>query len=282
MEQLTQEQKQAFELVKDGKLKELKSYLKKHPFLSMSFMMSQKEGPATPLYQATSNGDSEMVEFLLSRGVLTCEGTGYGKCPIHRAAELGNQELIDIFTREGNGPLSITDKLYYRTAASWALSGGHPELVLGILKKTHFSRRQDFYGMTLLHQASAKGYTDLVVDLLKINPQAINDKDNFGRTAAHWAAEEGHLETLKALYAYCVDLDAKENSGETVKDLAKSAGHKEILAFLKEVERGNMTRNMVKMAVLAQIMPADNAKGRPVAHQSQVRPQNNIKENEGR
>ncbi|KAI8906913.1 ankyrin repeat protein, partial [Gorgonomyces haynaldii] len=59
----------------------------------------------------------------------------------------------------------------------------------------------------------------------------INQKDTFGMTALHYAAEEGHLEIVRLLLQKGA-LASVSNHGETPLQLAQDNGHSEICKLL--------------------------------------------------
>ena len=55
-----------------------------------------------------------------------------------------------------------------------------------------------------------------------------------GWTAAHCAAEIGHLDILKLLKEYSALMSVADECGTTPKDLARIYGHKDCVQFLHE------------------------------------------------
>jgi len=54
---------------------------------------------------------------------------------------------------------------------------------------------------------------------------SVNQKNNQGRTALHWAAYKGHKEICKLLLVHGGDVSVKNNYNETPLDEAKDGGH---------------------------------------------------------
>ncbi|KAI0033404.1 ankyrin [Vararia minispora EC-137] len=61
----------------------------------------------------------------------------------------------------------------------------------------------------------------------------VNERDQYGYTALHLAADRGHLTTVKALIAKGADATLKDPDEMNALDLAKCAGHDEIVALLE-------------------------------------------------
>jgi ankyrin repeat protein len=65
----------------------------------------------------------------------------------------------------------------------------------------------------------------------------INFKNNFGSNSLHYAVRNDKFDTVKYLISLGCDYRAKNKDGETPLQRAQQGGKKEILFFLKAVER---------------------------------------------
>ena len=59
-----------------------------------------------------------------------------------------------------------------------------------------------------------------------------NVRDRYGMTVAHYAAEDGDLDTLRELVGQGADLSLRCNSGHTVRDKAARHGNVEIIQYI--------------------------------------------------
>ncbi|VDP67060.1 unnamed protein product [Schistosoma curassoni] len=76
----------------------------------------------------------------------------------------------------------------------------------------------DENGMTPLHWASDRGFTDLVSTLVKYNAN-IDAKDAEGQTPLHYACSCGHDDVIQVLLKSNADIYAKDNEGNCTYDL---------------------------------------------------------------
>uniref|UniRef100_A0A6V7L4E5 Acyl-CoA-binding domain-containing protein 6 n=1 Tax=Bracon brevicornis TaxID=1563983 RepID=A0A6V7L4E5_9HYME len=73
---------------------------------------------------------------------------------------------------------------------------------------------------------------DKVKELLKANSSIINLPDNEGMLPIHWAADRGHLPTMKCLIDNGADINAQDDDGQTPLHYAASCGHIDIIEYL--------------------------------------------------
>ncbi|XP_046346827.2 cytadherence high molecular weight protein 2-like isoform X1 [Haliotis rufescens] len=89
---------------------------------------------------------------------------------------------------------------------------------------------------TPVMEAAYRGHRD-VVELLVSEGADVSLVDRDGYNTLHYASYGGHLETVKfVLSLHVVDIDARDNYGQTAADLARSGGHTRVLDLL--VSRG--------------------------------------------
>ncbi|KAJ8300293.1 hypothetical protein KUTeg_021812 [Tegillarca granosa] len=87
---------------------------------------------------------------------------------------------------------------------------------------------KDSDGMTLLHWACDRGYSDLVKLLLKSNAD-INAKDSDDQTALHYAVSCEHKDVVDILLSYGADKLSKDIDGSSPMDLETSSEIKHLL-----------------------------------------------------
>ncbi|XP_077018106.1 ankyrin repeat domain-containing protein 66 [Tamandua tetradactyla] len=119
-----------------------------------------------------------------------------------------------------------------------AVAAGDNNLVKKILKKGLCDpnyKDVDWNDRTPLHWAALKGQMEAMHLLIEhgARPCLVTD---VGWTPAHFAAESGHLNMLKALHGLHAAIDAPDFFGDTPKRIAQIYGHKACVAFLEKAE----------------------------------------------
>ncbi|MEW5306548.1 MAG: hypothetical protein WDW36_009004 [Sanguina aurantia] len=96
----------------------------------------------------------------------------------------------------------------------------------------------------------------------------INQRDRLNRTALHWAAEMGHLQTAEVLLDYGCDVAALECNGRTAVHLAARSCDAEMIQTLLQDKAGkekeglvNQTDNFGITPVFLTMQKGDDGKG---------------------
>ena len=102
--------------------------------------------------------------------------------------------------------------------------------------------------MLRLHQALAQSLPKVALAILaRTDFQAVNAKDVWGWTALHGAAWQGFLPVCRAivgradfveLWAVGRILPSRQHGLETALQMARKAGHREVVEFLEDAEAG--------------------------------------------
>lgn len=213
----------------------------------------------TPLHNATFNGNLETVKELIAGGAdvnamvvrqksfiekinsffeqKCCDDRNcsiskmVGITPLHNASSRGNvaaiKELldngakIDVKEEEGTTPLKNAVVSNSLEAVKILLSRG-----------ANVTVRDNVRQMTPLHYASAKGFLNIVKELL-INGAFINAKATQDLTPLHVAVINGHLEIVRELVENGADISLRDTSGKSALDHAISEHKMEMVEKLK-------------------------------------------------
>lgn len=196
------------------------------------------------LSHAAGRGHTRIVMLLLGKGASPTK-TGFGgKTAFHHAAGGGQTEVIKLLLAgiaDNARPeaLELKDESW-RTAISYAVSGGHADTVLLLLTYGAVLDVNDSTDQTLLHHAARSGHTEIVgllFDRMPISRRAwlLEAKDKRGRTALHLAAYYDYLDTVKFLLGCGAALEEKDELGETPLTLSQMRGFSTVATVLQSL-----------------------------------------------
>lgn len=173
---------------------------------------------ATPLHVAAAAGQLACIRWLCSAevGVSPNELDANELSPLYFAAQEGHLDCVDWLVRRGGcSPVARgTDGMCAVHAAAQA----GKLICLGFMLKhspAKAAQIRDHDGATPMHVAAARGHIECLRLLLEQPGSTGDEVDNFGATAAHDAAEEGQLASLKTLSHYGANLFIKDKEGFT-------------------------------------------------------------------
>ena len=171
---------------------------------------------AQKLVNACKSGDIETVTRLVSRGTDVNSEDRFGVTGLHRAMQQNKLQIVRYLLASDNIKLGKSNSI----------------------------------GYTPLHHGCINN-SDASVKLFLAHPSCtgdiINKRDSEGNTAVMWAAKQGHLQCVKLLTEnYFTDMSIKNNSDQTVIDIARNKGKEEIvnylITFFKDKEVGAASR----------------------------------------
>nr|XP_048322547.1 ankyrin-3-like [Ziziphus jujuba var. spinosa] len=132
----------------------------------------------------------------------------FGWTPLHYAAHIGNEELVEQFLKKGR-------------------------------KSLPFARNKE--GMSALHIAAKKGHNAVIKALMESCPEVCELLDNNGQTALHIAVESRKEMAvkffLKQAMAFQDLINLKDNKGNTALHVAATVGDFQILRILTNDSR---------------------------------------------
>ncbi|WP_245979262.1 ankyrin repeat domain-containing protein [Solilutibacter pythonis] len=147
-----------------------------------------------------------------------------------KAVRAGDMDLVETLLQRGID-IEVTNERGF-SALILAAYNGQPALVSDLLKRGADPNRGDRTGNTALMGALFRG-DEASARLLLADPRIdIDRKNNAGQTAAMFAALFGRTELLLELADHGADLDAVDAAGASVRSLAARQGHDTLLAEL--------------------------------------------------
>lgn len=148
------------------------------------------------LHLAAANGNKEVIEYLLNKGINIDVKSDYSNTPLfwtvfarnwdNAKTLIANGATLDIINNDGHTPISL------------AVSYNDTNMVDILSKDGMNIKKQNSFGDTQLHAAAYNGYNEMVTLLLEkgINPNLINDQ---GMTALDLAIIQDHQEVQQLL-----------------------------------------------------------------------------------
>uniref|UniRef100_A0A914GXX0 Uncharacterized protein n=1 Tax=Globodera rostochiensis TaxID=31243 RepID=A0A914GXX0_GLORO len=119
-----------------------------------------------------------------------------------------------------------------RMAVHYAAGGGHLDFVRRELEsKPQLANLEDDTGWTLLLLASSSGHLEIVRLLMNFQID-VNHRISTGQSALHFACSKDHLGVARELIDNGADLNAQDERGTTPLHKAASQGHQRIVNLL--------------------------------------------------
>ena len=166
------------------------------------------------LHLAAANGNKEVIEYLLTKGIKIDVKSDYGNTPLFWAVFakncdnaktlIDNGATLDVMNNDGHTPISL------------AVSYNDTNMVNLLSENGADIKNQNSFGDTQLHAAAYSGYNEMVTLLLEkgTNPNIVN---NQGMTALDLAIIRNHQEVQQLLRS----ADAVQGKGKETDQPAK-------------------------------------------------------------
>ena len=197
------------------------------------------------IIRASEHGSAEMVETLLRYGALpnvrdnprTSIDSTAGYTPLHAAAWTGNLKVISVLLRHGVD-LRAREEKYHGTPAGWADYAGHKEARDLILR-----------GSIDMIEAIQYDLIDRVFSVLEEDPASLHRP--FGayglfpwdaeawHTPLAYAVLRGRKEIARLLIERGADAMLRSPVGETLSEIARKAGHRELTLVIEALSPVN-------------------------------------------
>ncbi|XP_063438423.1 26S proteasome non-ATPase regulatory subunit 10-like [Mytilus trossulus] len=162
----------------------------------------------SPLHQAASRGEENMVKALVGLGANVSAVNIEGASPLHKAAMQGSVNITDILIRN-TATVNVTDS-NGTTPLHHAAMEGNIKLTELLIRNNADVNATDNVGTTPLHHAAMEGNIKLT-ELLIRNNADVNATDNVGTTPLHHAAMEGNIKLTELLIRNNADVNATDN-----------------------------------------------------------------------
>ncbi|CAG9764682.1 unnamed protein product [Ceutorhynchus assimilis] len=185
----------------------------------------------TQLHLAARNGKTEIVESLLVHGAKKDVKNNRGSTALHVAAEKCNSAIVHMLLKNGFN-VNATNKFQYTPLHIASANHNDAHLIEILLKFGTEKQRKDNFGKTALHYASCNGHSVVVNSLLK-NGANINSQCNIGNTPLHDATLHNKRAVVFIPLQHGALSNIKNIQQKTALNIAKKWKSTEIIQILK-------------------------------------------------
>ncbi|KAM6099717.1 ankyrin repeat domain-containing protein 42 isoform 4-T10 [Theristicus caerulescens] len=222
------------EAVKAGDVEQLASMIKSGASINEVDLVHK----FTPLHCAAHSGSLECLHWLLWHGADTTHVTVRGWTAAHLAALRGQDACMQALLINGANAEAQDDRGC--TPSHLAAAHGQSYTLQTILRSGANVNVSDRNDWKPVHYAAFHGRLGCLQLLVRWGA-CIDDVDNNGNLPAHLAAMEGHLHCFKFLVSKMASvmrtLKARNDQGETPRDLAERFYKDNILQYIDSVEK---------------------------------------------
>lgn len=102
--------------------------------LALLFTQDTKQALNDQMFEAVRKGDAAAVTALLDKGADVNAKFRYGQTALFKAAERGHTAVVKVLLDRG-ADVTVKDTFYQATAMTWAIDGGHVEVVRLLFEK---------------------------------------------------------------------------------------------------------------------------------------------------
>ncbi|XP_018602753.1 ankyrin repeat domain-containing protein 16 [Scleropages formosus] len=158
------------------------------------------------------------------------------RSPLHTAAMHGCEEVVSILLNECVYKADSRDSCGV-TPFMDAIRNGHISIAKLLLEKHQASpTAMDCMGAQPLHHASLAAQERALYFIVEELGVDVNERaTDMELTALHYAAKEGHIGTIRTLFALGADLQARDKKGRTALHMACAGQHASAVQALLEL-----------------------------------------------
>ncbi|XP_071098364.1 putative ankyrin repeat protein RF_0381 [Haliotis cracherodii] len=199
--------------------------------LNLVDINSRGERSRTPVMRAALGGHRDVVELLVSEGANVSLVDEDGDNIVHLACVGGDLETVKFVL-----VLNVVDinrrGLGSRTPVMWAAVWGHRDVVELLVSEGANVSLVDEDGDNILHLACVGGDLETVEFVLSLNLLDINSREERSKTPVMWAALGGHRDVVELLVSEGANVSLVDEDGDNILHLASSEGHMETVKFV--------------------------------------------------
>jgi ankyrin repeat protein len=204
-------------------------------------------GGSTPLLAAVNGNHEAIVSLLLECEAVDPDLKGErNQSPLSRAAQFGRTRILELLlTQNGINVNSVA--VNGLTPLGFACLKGHEAVVRLLLgQKDTVLDTKDKWDYTPLRHAASSGYADIVRLLLDSRTIAENEEDGELDLCLTDVTHYNHVAVVEVLLEHNVNIHVKDKMNQTLLDMARKHGEKEIEKPLRHRIQFNPLENIDK------------------------------------
>ena len=216
--------------VQDGDLDNIKKYIIKYGSDILNKIVDSSGSPL--IYIAVELSHKEIVRYMISQDVRTDKLNSIGLLPIHRACDLGADDMLEALLDRPGINISVLDNygwspLHYATRCESLAC-----IKMLIRYSSDIVNLQTQDGSTALHVACHFHFFPAVKQLVASGAD-INIQSQVGWTPLIMASFEGQLDIVTELVMAGAKIDLRDDKGFSAIDYGKEKNHIKIVEFLQ-------------------------------------------------
>lgn len=186
------------------------------------------------IHIAAANGEGDIINSLISRGVSVNSKSQKGKTVLHYAAAEGWKDLVEDLINKDEKLLTVQDA-DGNTPLHCAIIGKYMDLAIYLTEKLDKATltKANKYGYNALHMSASLGMEALSRKLINKQKEMMDQKTMLGDTPLHLSILEGKFIIVKLLLDYGADTSIKNNKGLTPLDFAGALKNQKMIELSK-------------------------------------------------
>ncbi|KAL7805259.1 ankyrin repeat-containing domain protein [Trichoderma aethiopicum] len=186
----------------------------------------------TLLSRAAERGDEQVVEMLIKSGKadINARDQQYGETPLIWAARKGHYNVVKLLL-DADADVNVQEQRKGETALTLAIESRHEATIRELIAKGADVNNRDHTNHTPLHTASWQGSVP-VMQMLLVQKVDVNASNDDGRTPIFSACALGHIDLVRLLLNSGADIEARDDEYRTPLFFAAALGQTEIVGLL--------------------------------------------------
>lgn len=232
----------------------MKTHSKKQGGAKMPYVGPYYQSPGIKLWDGVSKNDYKMVESAFREGADVNIKNDNGQWFLFVAVENDNVRMVNLLLEKGVD-VNVTND-YNNTALFIAAINGREDVVKLLLEKGADINKATIDGETILMGAINYHEEEVIKILLAYDEEGVrvdlNARNNNGETALIRAVENGNTDIFATLVEAGADMNIRDNNGNTVLIRASMIGEEYILDYILDSGSDvNETNNAGETALIA-------------------------------